>query len=119
MDVVFAMSRTVPKGILSPLLLDLFLVNGESGLEVVRQRSRIETDSRQQAASWRGQPPDRPSAAPRPAAGGRTFAGRWFSPSPSPLHDLRIPAALDAVLDRLVRRALLGVARHHPVNLLP
>src|SRR5262244_3612383 len=31
----------VPKGIFSLLLLDLFLVNGESGLEVVGQRSRM------------------------------------------------------------------------------
>src|SRR5262249_9547493 len=33
--------------------------------------------------------------------------------------DLRIPRTLDATLDRLISRALLGVARQHPVDFVP
>src|SRR5262245_59943065 len=35
------------------------------------------------------------------------------------LHDLGVPRTLDATLDRLISRALLGVARQHPVDFVP
>src|SRR4051794_33846248 len=36
-----------------------------------------------------------------------------------PFLDVGLPGAVDAALDRLVGRALLGIARQQPVHLLP
>src|SRR5262245_41406429 len=36
-----------------------------------------------------------------------------------PLLDVGLPGTVDAAFDRLVGRALLGIARQHPIHLLP